>query len=289
MTTETNSKSWRNALPIHPAAELFPLMMPDELKALGEDIKKHGLKIPVAVWRRKGEPLQLLDGRNRLDAMELVGLKPEFVSEEKFCFFTFDKEWEFSGAAQETAVYECEADPWAFVVSANINRRHLTAEKKRDVIADLLKAQPEKSNRQIAEQIKADHKTVASVRAEKEATGEIPQLEKTIGKDGKARKSTGEKSPVAKRDGKARTTPQPKPLDEDIGPNSASEADLNGLEVKAHDDIEPDRPGEGDDGLGALLRAWGRADEHARELFCARIGLVIGIPPFMMRSTAVAS
>jgi hypothetical protein len=41
-------------------------------------------------------------------------------------------------------------DPYAFVISANIRRRHLTAEQKRDLIAKVLKAQPRKSNRQIA-------------------------------------------------------------------------------------------------------------------------------------------
>jgi hypothetical protein len=35
-------KGWRDVLPIHPAAELFPLMAPDELRALGADIKKSG-------------------------------------------------------------------------------------------------------------------------------------------------------------------------------------------------------------------------------------------------------
>ena len=56
------------------------------------------------------------------------------------------------------------------------------------MIAKLLKVMPDKSNRQIAAIVDCDHKTVAAVRAELEATGEIPQLEKTIGKDGKARK-----------------------------------------------------------------------------------------------------
>jgi len=67
--------SWRDVLPIHPAAELFPLMSPDELKALGEDIhKKNGLLMPVTVWKaQKHFPPQLLDGRNRLDAMEAFG------------------------------------------------------------------------------------------------------------------------------------------------------------------------------------------------------------------------
>ena len=47
-------QSWRDWLPIHPAAELFPPMSRDELKALGEDIKKNGLRSRVAVM--KGPP-----------------------------------------------------------------------------------------------------------------------------------------------------------------------------------------------------------------------------------------
>jgi hypothetical protein len=35
-------------------------------------------------------------------------------------------------------------DPAGFVVSANIKRRHLTAEQKRDLIAKLLERSPEK-------------------------------------------------------------------------------------------------------------------------------------------------
>jgi hypothetical protein len=40
-------KSWRDVLPIHPAAELFPLISPDELRPIGEDIKAHGLRWPI--------------------------------------------------------------------------------------------------------------------------------------------------------------------------------------------------------------------------------------------------
>jgi hypothetical protein len=43
------TKSWRDVLPIHPAAELFPLMSPGELRALGEDIKTNKLHEPVAL------------------------------------------------------------------------------------------------------------------------------------------------------------------------------------------------------------------------------------------------
>jgi hypothetical protein len=37
----------------------------------------------------------------------------------------------------------------------------------------VIAAKPEASDRQIAKQVKADHKTVGSVRAEREATGEL--------------------------------------------------------------------------------------------------------------------
>ena len=67
-------------LKVHPAAELFPLMSPDELKVLGEDIQKNGLQHPVVLWSPGDDENLLseeflLDGRNRLDAMELVGIQ----------------------------------------------------------------------------------------------------------------------------------------------------------------------------------------------------------------------
>jgi hypothetical protein len=165
-------KSWRDVLPIHPAAELFPLMSADELRELGEDIKKHGVRSPVILIAEDGKGDQLLDGRNRLDAMELVGLK---VS---------GKRWLLDA---KIPFEHCDGDPHEFVISANIHRRHLTAEQKRELIAKVLKAKPEASNRQIAKQVKADDKTVGKVRRELEATADIPQLDKTTGADGKAR------------------------------------------------------------------------------------------------------
>jgi hypothetical protein len=38
--------SWRDVLKVHPVCELFLLMSPDELRALGDDIEKNGLKSP---------------------------------------------------------------------------------------------------------------------------------------------------------------------------------------------------------------------------------------------------
>ena len=46
-----------------------------ELRELGEDIKKNGLRNWVAVIEGPDDEPILIDGRNRLDAMELVGLE----------------------------------------------------------------------------------------------------------------------------------------------------------------------------------------------------------------------
>ena len=57
------------------------------------------------------------------------------------------------------------------------------------MIADQLRETPERSNRQIAAGLGVDDKTVGVTRAALEATAEIPQLERTVGADGKARPS----------------------------------------------------------------------------------------------------
>jgi len=199
-------KTWRDVLAVHPAADAFPLMSetdPAAFQALVEDIQKNGLQQPIVVYRddttiNDGDRSKwcLLDGRNRMDALELLGFKLEFRlgtrrpwrPEQWVLIEPADLadliEYEWHGEPQ---IHDFPWDPLTYVISANIHRRHLTAEQKRGLIAELLKATPEKSNRQIAETVKVDHKTVASVRAEKVATGEIPQLEKTTGKDGKNR------------------------------------------------------------------------------------------------------
>jgi hypothetical protein len=170
-----SQQSWRDVLPVHPAADLFPMMSRDELLALGEDIKKHELKSPVIVFTDKGKDY-LLDGRNRLAAMELVGLPTVFPNG---LFMGF------SGALNCQRVTK---DPYAYAISANIHRRLLTSEQKRELIEKVLKAKPGSSNRQIAKQVKADDKTVAKIRSELEAAADIPQLKTREGADGKVRK-----------------------------------------------------------------------------------------------------
>ena len=62
---------WRHKLPTHPAAELFPLLSEQELCELAADIEQHGQQHPITVLKTATEN-KLLDGRNRLDALEYV-------------------------------------------------------------------------------------------------------------------------------------------------------------------------------------------------------------------------
>ena len=173
--------SWRDHLKIHPAAELFPLMSEPELRELGEDIKANGLASSIVLHKGK-----LLDGRNRLDAMELVGIKFGFVHRQEPALRNKLDYLHFCDSDTIKFVDHFDGDPHDFVLSANIHRRHLNAEDKRDLIAKVLKAKPEASNAAVAKQVKADDKTVAKVRGELESRSEIPNV--NIRTDSKGRK-----------------------------------------------------------------------------------------------------
>lgn len=88
----------------HPYAELFPLMTADELKELADDIKANGQREDITTLDG-----MILDGRNRYRACEIAGIEPM------------------------TRGYLGD-NPLAFVVSANLKRRHLT-ESQRGIAA----------------------------------------------------------------------------------------------------------------------------------------------------------
>ncbi len=88
-------------LQFHPAADLFPLMLGKEFDDLTADIKENGLLVPISVYEGK-----ILDGRNRLRACLIAGVRPDYVR------------------------LDDEIDAVAYVLSANLHRRHLSASQR---------------------------------------------------------------------------------------------------------------------------------------------------------------
>jgi hypothetical protein len=92
-------------LEFHSLANLFPLANDDELKVLAEDIKTNGLQQPITLYNG-----HILDGRNRHRACKIAGKEPRTIE------------------------LQSGVDPIAFVVSANLHRRHLN-ETQRGIVA----------------------------------------------------------------------------------------------------------------------------------------------------------
>jgi hypothetical protein len=182
-------------LKFHPLADLFPLMQGEEFDALVADIAANGLREKIDLYQGK-----IVDGRNRYRALQRLGIDPS-AEPGKY----FRKAIYAHSVGGEIAPHERNNNDSvrAYVVSKNIHRRHLTAEQKRELIAKLVKAQPEKSDRAIGKMAKVDGKTVAAVRAEQEERAEIPHVEKRID-------TKGRKQPAAKKPPKVQPGTSPK-------------------------------------------------------------------------------
>lgn len=87
--------------PVHPAANLFPMMSDEDIDALAKSIREQGLRQPIILT----EDGQLLDGRNRVAACSRAGVPPRHE------------------------VYRGD-DPVAYVMALNMDRRHLTTGQK---------------------------------------------------------------------------------------------------------------------------------------------------------------
>jgi hypothetical protein len=151
----------------------------------------------AAVWDPKYRNFEVLDGRSRLDAMESVGLEVAI----------FDKDGLLNSELFEIVDLARGDTPEAYVASANVHRRHLSAEDRQDALIRLIARAPEKGDRLIGEEAGVDHKVVGRARKKGEQLGRVPQLAKTIGKDGKARKAPVRKTLAPKSAPKAAPPP----------------------------------------------------------------------------------
>lgn len=106
-------------LKFHELANVFPLLANEQMQELAQDIKANGLREQITLFNGR-----VLDGRNRYSAAKIAtfDLTPE-------CFETFDGTTE---------------DAIAFVISANIQRRHLTNDQRAQIAAELYEKLPKK-------------------------------------------------------------------------------------------------------------------------------------------------
>lgn len=139
--------------------QVMPPLSAEDFDRLKSDISARGVQVPVEY----DEDGNVLDGFHRVRACTELGRTdwPRLVR---------------NGMT--------EAEKRTHARQLNIARRHLSSEQIRVlVLAEVVDA-PEKSDRQIAAGLGVSHTTVAGVRAEAEAGGQIGHQEKTVGKDG---------------------------------------------------------------------------------------------------------
>ncbi len=143
----------------------FPALSNEEYVGLRDSIAIHGVLVPILV-DCDGPVRRIIDGRHRKQFADEFGYDcPEEVRE--------GDEEELRGLAR----------------ALNLARRHLSADQKRQIIADQLCETPDRTNRFIAKMLGVHHATVASVRGEMESE-EVVWDERRVGSDGKSYKPT---------------------------------------------------------------------------------------------------
>lgn len=101
-------------LPVHPVADVFPLLSGKDFEDLKQDIAKHGQLEPIAI----DEHGSIIDGRNRYAVCQALGLAPKA------------KRFSQEDLASHGGVT-------AFIISKNLRRRHLDASQRAMVASRL--------------------------------------------------------------------------------------------------------------------------------------------------------
>jgi len=171
-TKSTRKKRAKRKLKYEAVLEL-PNLSYEEFTALKDSIAVSGVMVPILV-DSDGPVRKIIDGNYRKQIAQELGYDcPEIVQSD------LDED-------EKRTLARC----------LNLARRQLTQEQKRQLVADQLIETTERSNRWIGKQLGVHHATVASVRAELESTGQIIQLNRTVGADGKYRPTTRQIKPV---------------------------------------------------------------------------------------------
>lgn len=135
--------------------QVMPPLSEQEFAELKKSIAEYGVQVAVEY----DEEGNILDGHHRVQACKELGVVnyPKVV---------------------KVGMNENQKLDYAFMVNAT--RRQLSREQKQDLIRQQLKRTPEKSDRQIAGLVGADHKTVSNQRDLLTGRGEIPHADKVV-------------------------------------------------------------------------------------------------------------
>ena len=227
---------------------------------LGFDIRENGLREPIALFGAWGDEDCLIDGRNRLDALASLGLldlnNGHLVWKNRRACDCLDL-FQYTGR---------NLDPYAIALSLNVHRRHIKTEaEKRDLIAKVLVANSELSNRQLGERVKDDHKKVGRVRSKLEATGQSPSSKRPKARTARpwpakaGKKSKNSPAPID-------DTPEAKPVSH--GTKSA-EISIERRAEHAALDLSPEEKGDGAASLDFVIERDWREAERAFEALTA--------------------
>jgi len=132
----------------HPIAEEFPMMERFEFEGLKANMKKEGFRDDEPIWLF-GDPLQTLDGRNRLAAALELGIT---LSAKHFRIFV--------------GTYE---EAQAFSNRKNGHRRHLTAHQKDERVRAYIGKHPKVPSREVAGACGVSHTHVLKIKKEMNA------------------------------------------------------------------------------------------------------------------------
>ena len=136
--------------------QLLPPLDDEAFAALRESIAERGVLVPVEV----DESGAVLDGHHRLQAVE--ELRAEGVKVPDF--------------PRVVRAGLAETEKRQLVRALNMARRHLSQRERRALVADAIRDDPQASDRRIAVVLGVSHPTVAAVRSELVAAGDVENL-----------------------------------------------------------------------------------------------------------------
>jgi hypothetical protein len=178
--------------------QFMPPLSPEEYAELEESIRARGVMVPIL----RDANGTVVDGHHRLRIAQALGIDcpSEYLDERP----------------------EEELRTLAFEL--NLNRRHLTREQRRALVAESIKADPQLSSREHGRRAGVSHHTAESVRQSLAAAGQVAHLDETTGADGKTypRNVGG--------DGRQRALPQPDTTAESVRQSLAARGEISHLD-----------------------------------------------------------